>query len=243
MNYLGHYVYNHAICRLEPRPYFVLGVALPDLWTRFSRTRRIRWKAVCEATVSDPRATQLRDGLLNHVAVDRRFHALPSFVRWRRELNACFADEKPHSALLDFLAHLALELVLDHRVVRADPQVGEDIYDRIAACDLQVVEQKVSELGDVDARGLSREIQGFLSRRFLPRFARPDTLVRVADFVLSLTNARAAPSKSVIRELLDTAQGLVEPEIIWAEMRAGQSEAARPPLGLAAETPAKNSAI
>ncbi|GAF97361.1 unnamed protein product, partial [marine sediment metagenome] len=76
MNYLGHYVYNHAICGLDRQPDFVLGVALPDLWPRFSRKRRIRWQAVHAANVRDPQARQLRAGLLNHVAVDRRFHAL-----------------------------------------------------------------------------------------------------------------------------------------------------------------------
>lgn len=242
MNYLGHYVYNHAICRLDRQPDFVLGVALPDLWPRFSRKRRIRWQAVREANVCDPQARQLREGLLNHVAVDRRFHALPSFVRWQRELKERVADRMPHSVLLHFVAHLALELELDHRVICADPQVGEDIYESIALCDLHAVERKVGELGGVDARGLAQEIREFISRRFLPRFVRRGTLVRVVDFVLSLTNRRAMPSKNVIGELLEAVQGMVDPEIIWAEMRDRESGDVHPLPGYAAGIPAKSAA-
>ena len=243
MNYLGHYVYNHAICRLEPQPYFVVGVALPDLWPRFSRKRRIRWQAVREATVSDPQARRLRDGLLNHVAVDQRFHALPSFLRWQRELKARVVGRTPHPVLMDFLAHLVLELVLDHRLICADSQVGEDIYDHIALCDPEVVEQRMGALGNVDARGLAQEIQDFVRERYLPRFARRDTLIRVVDSVLSLTKLRTIPSKSVVRELLDTAQGMVEPQIVWAEMGAREPEAVRRPHGSLANAPAKGPAV
>ena len=155
MNYLGHYVYNHTVCGLEPQPYFALGVVLPDLWPRFSRRRRIRWRAVRSATVSNPRVAQLRDGLLNHVAVDQRFHALPSFVRWQRELKQRVVGSVPHSAVIDFLAHVALELMLDHRVVREEPRAAEEIYDRIGSCSFDFVEQEIGLLGDVDARGLA----------------------------------------------------------------------------------------
>jgi hypothetical protein len=243
MNYLGHYVYNHAICRLEPQPYFVVGVALPDLWPRLSRKRRIRWRAVRAATVSDPCARQLRAGLLNHVAVDQRFHALPSFLGWQRELKARLVGRAPRPVLTDFLAHLALELVLDHRVICADSQVGESIYDHMALCDPEVVEQQMGTLGNVDARGLAQELQDFVRERFLPRFAQRDTLMRVVDSVLGLTNLHTTPSKSVIRELLDAAQELVEPEIVWAEMGAREPVAARRPHGSVANTSAKGSAV
>ena len=53
MNYLSHYVYNHEICGLPCEPYFVMGVALPDLWLRYSRSRRIRWRALESAVVTD----------------------------------------------------------------------------------------------------------------------------------------------------------------------------------------------
>jgi hypothetical protein len=242
MNYLGHYFYNHAVCQIEPQPYFVVGVALPDLWPRFSRKRRIHWNAVREAAASDPQTRQLRDGLLNHAAVDQRFHALPAFLCWQRELKARVVDYPGRPVLLDFMAHVALELVLDHRVVCAHPQIGERIYDRIASCDARAVEQRVSVLGKVDARGLAAEIASFVSRRFLPRFARRETLPQIIDFVLSLTDPEGTPPQSTIHELLEIAHEMVEPETVWAEMGADEPIPASPAghgtVGLPARSPA-----
>jgi hypothetical protein len=130
----------------------------------------------------------------------------------------------PRSALIDFLAHVALELMLDHRLACEEPQVAEQIYDRIGSCSLDFVEQQVGLLGDVDARGLAREMQGFISRRFLMRFARRDTLLRVVNFILSLTTIGTAPPRSTIRALLDASETLVDPETIWTEMGAAVPE-------------------
>ncbi len=71
MNYLSHFFFNHTVCGVEPEPYFAMGVLLPDLWLRFSRKRRIRWKAVRAASPTGARGQALRAGLLNHVELDR----------------------------------------------------------------------------------------------------------------------------------------------------------------------------
>jgi hypothetical protein len=72
MNYLGHYVFNHERCRLDAQPYFVMGVALPDLWPQFSGTRRIRWGAVRRSppltTVRAPWPEPLMNKLLDRAA-------------------------------------------------------------------------------------------------------------------------------------------------------------------------------
>ena len=56
MNYLGGYVFNHGVCQVVPEPHFEMGVALPDLWPRFSRGRRIRWECVRQGCRCDPSA-------------------------------------------------------------------------------------------------------------------------------------------------------------------------------------------
>jgi len=229
MNYLGHYVYNHEIRRLTPHPYFILGAALPDLWPRFSRRRRLRWKAVREAEPADPRARRLRAGLLNHVMTDRRFHSLPSFNRWRGELKSrCFGDDA-HSALVDFLAHLAIELALDHRIMIELPHVGGEIYERIALCDFDVVEQEIGAIGAVDAAGLADVTRRFVARRFLPYFARFETIPRVMDFVLNLTDVREKPAGVILESLASDAARIVDPQVVWSEMVAGEPETADKP--------------
>ena len=228
MNYLGHFVYNHSICNLEPRPYFVLGVALPDLWPRFSRRRRIHWKSVRESLGSDTDARDLRAGLLNHVDVDRLFHHLPTFVRWQRELKLRVGGQTTHSALLDFMVHLTLELMLDHRLAVEQPQVCEEFYDRISACDTDRAEQSVGRLGKVDSRGLGGEIEGFIRRRYLTRFTRRETLPEVIEYVLSLMHVSEQPHRGLIRDLLANSIDMVVPAAIWSELLPASRPQPRP---------------
>ena len=218
MNYLAHFVFNHEICGYEAQPYFVMGVALPDLWPRFSRTRRIRWRAVRGREPGDAIDTQLRAGLLNHADVDRRFHVLPSFLRWQRELKARVDDGQTHSMLLDFLTHLAIELAIDHHLVRADAEAADRFYEQLAVCDLALAEQRVGELADVNTDGLGEVIRGFLARRFLHRYRGRTGLLTVMQRVLELAAIRDMPSSALVEQTLDHATTLVVPQRIWAEL-------------------------
>jgi len=220
VNYLGHYVYNHEICGLPAEPYFVLGVALPDLWPRFSRTRRIRWSQVRAAAAGELRAAQLRAGLLNHAATDRRFHTLPAFLEWQEEVGSRAGRGAVHPTVRDFLTHLAIELALDHLLVREDAGRAEDFYDRVAGCDPLLVERSLHVLAGVNAGGLGREIEAFVRRRFLARFAERQVPVAVMGFVLGLAGARSAAPAWLLGELFAAAAGLVQPARIWSEMRA-----------------------
>ena len=218
MNYLGHYAYNHTVLGFVPHPYFVLGVALPDLWTRFSRRRRLRWKAVRAADPRDTRIAELRAGLINHVEADRRFHALPIFEQWRRELKNAADGDLPPGILTDFLAHLIPELILDHKIACSTPGLAEAFYDALAECDSAFVEIEIGRLGEVDAAGLKPEIDAFVRRRFLPRFKRLDTVGEVVGFVLSLTGIAERPSNELLARLIHVATRSVDPEITWEQM-------------------------
>jgi hypothetical protein len=226
MNYLGHYAYNRAVLGLEPEPYFVLGVALPDLWTRFSRRRRLRWRAVRAAEPREPRVARLRAGLLNHVAADRRFHALPIFEQWRKELRQAAGGESSRDSLTDFLTHLIPELTLDRAIACRRPELAEAFYDALGGCDREFVEAETGRLGEVDAAGLACEIDAFVRRRFLPRFRRPETIFAVVDFILGLTGIAERPSQALLARLVRAAEELVRPEFVWAQMGTLESAAA-----------------
>ena len=133
MNYLSHYYLNHHIAGIEARPGFVLGVALPDLWRRYSTTHRIRWRHVAAGPREHAGDEAIRLGLLNHADADRRFHALPAFLEWQRELKRQFVDRALHSGLLDFLTHVSIELTLDRQLIAQQPTLVGDFYEQIEA--------------------------------------------------------------------------------------------------------------
>lgn len=218
MNYLAHYVFNHEIRRLSAEPYFVLGVALPDFWPHFSRSRRIRWRPVRAARPANPVDAQLRAGLLNHAEVDRHFHALPSFLEWQRRLKTGWEDGDGHPLVRDFLAHLAVELALDRNLLRADPRRADRFYAHLARCDLGLVEQRVAALGRVNTHGLEAVLRGFLARRFLHRYRSGPGLVLVVQRVLEIAAVRQPPPARTIDALIARATEIVQPAQIWAEL-------------------------
>ncbi|MGE0479279.1 MAG: hypothetical protein AB7Q17_02285 [Phycisphaerae bacterium] len=224
MNYLGHFALNHRVARRPVEPLFAMGVALPDLWPRFSRRRRIRWRAVELGPHEDQSAERLRQGLLNHAAVDRMFHASAAFVGWQRALKHRVRGSIEHSALLDFVTHVAIELAIDHHLLRADAGLANDFYAALSPCDPAEVERLLAPVGDVDARGMAAEIRAFVGRRALERYREPPVLVRVLHHVLGLVGVtRPEPDPAVARivayalEAIDLAQ-------LWNELGPRHAE-------------------
>lgn len=222
MNYLSHFVFNHAVCGLPVEPHFAMGVVLPDLWLRFSREKRIRWKAVRIAQPTAALDRNLRAGLLNHVETDRRFHRLPVFLHWQNDLKASVQSDGTHPALVDFLVHMAIELALDHLLLLDRPTLADEFYDVVAACDPAVVAERVGVLGAVETTGLDDVIRQFLARRFLRHYRTPAGLADVVRIVLSLAGISAPPGK-LVDDLLTRAVKISAPPSVWAAMTADGS--------------------
>lgn len=219
MNYLSHYVYNHRVCGLEPEPYFAMGVALPDLWLRFSRKRRLRWRAVQAAQPATPEGERFRAGLLNHIATDRRFHTSLTFLRWQREIKTAVVADDVHPALVDFLVHMGIELALDYRLLLDDPGLVERFYDLLSGCDAGHVAQYAQEQGAVDTTGLDEVIRGFIRRRFIRRYRSDNGLAEVVRIVLSLV-AIPSPPEQLVHDVLAAAVERARPEAVWEELPA-----------------------
>lgn len=229
MNYLSHFVYNHEVCGLPAEPYFALGVVLPDLWLRYSRSRRIRWRAVRGARPSDPVAVQLRAGLLNHVELDRRFHTLPLFLRWQREVRAVGETAAVHPALVDFLAHAAVELALDHVLLRTAPGLVARFYDIVGQCDPVCAAQHVGLLGAVATPGLDNVIRQFVRRRFLRHYRDSAGLADVLRIVLALAELPRPPDY-LLTALLAAACRCATPAAVWSALGAGANSGHTRPL-------------
>ena len=156
---------------------------------------------------------------------------------WQQELKRRHRGGCSSSNILDFLTHLALELALDHRLLVELPRVGDEIYDRIALCDFEVVEREIGLIGDVDASGLADEVRRFVARRFLPRFRRAETIPPVVDYVLGLVNVREKPDSITVQRIVGDAARIVEPARVWAEMLVGERGGAElTPVGTLVES-------
>ena len=218
MNFLSHYVFNRDVCKLTQGPYFVMGVALPDLWPRFSRTRRLNWSAVRGFQASDAIDVDLRAGLLNHIAADHLFHGLPAFARWQRELKGRVDAGDVCGATLEFLCHVTIELVMDRQLMASEPQLADTFYDCLELCNLAIVERRVGIIGSVDSLGLSEILRRFVDRRYLQRYATDEGLLHVVRRLLDITSIEDELPDRFLVELFSAAGDIIELQVVWREM-------------------------
>jgi len=219
MNYLSHFVFNHDVCGRPAEPYFALGCVLPDLWLRYSRVHRIRWPALRAAAPTEARDVQLRAGLLNHVEVDQRFHALPLFHDWQRRVKGAVGRDGQPPALVDFVAHAALELALDHRLLHADPALVARFYCLLETCDIDDVAARVGRLGRVRTDGLAEVIRAFFARRFLRHYRTTAGLADVIRIILRLAHIPSLPDTLIVA-ILHSAVRHADPAAVWHALRA-----------------------
>jgi hypothetical protein len=219
MNFISHFYFNHYVQDIPPTPHFVLGVTLPDLWPQLSRKRRLKWGMIEAQAPLGGRQGALRAGLLNHVAADRVFHVADCFVRWQRAVKREVAETTDvYHLLADFAAHLAVELALDHHLVRARPEVADQYYAVLGdACDARV-EADVAAVGHVDASGLARLLGAFLRRRTFCGFADPEALYATARFVIGLTSLADRLTDGLVERAVDAAIRGVDPAQLWSRM-------------------------
>ena len=219
MNYLSHYFVNHDVQGLPAAPYFAMGVALPDMWSRFSRRQRIRWPVVRSTPLREdaPRAG-LRAGMLNHVDADRWFHSLPAFLMWqrdlKRELSANRAADDVHPAVIDLLAHVSLELALDHHLLARHPDLAQRFYGAIGACDAAVVESAAAHVAGVPTAGLARITRSFQRRQFLARYADPKHMARMLRLIFAKTRLNICPPTTLLAVAIHRASKMADPAIL-----------------------------
>lgn len=218
MNYLSHYVFNHEICLVPRSPDFALGVALPDLWSRYSRRVRIQWRVVRSSVPRSAVQHDLQAGLLNHAEADRLFHALPLFVRWVRDVKQSGSGAEVHSAVLEFTAHVAIELALDHHLVVGRPGLVNEFYAALAASSLVDLEDSIAHVAGVTAPGLRGAVQAFLDRAYLHHYSGPAGVCRAIGGLLQLIRVDA-PSEALIRRMVDNAIERVDLDSLWEALR------------------------
>ena len=140
---MSHYFFDK---RLND-PHFNFGLLLPDLVRNFSPGSKLK---LVGATYEGPTERSLLDGCLQHADSDKIFHAwsgfheLMSIVTTR--IRAEEAIEKDW-----FVAHILVELVMDHFLLKGDLLLANRLYTEFEMLDMDV-------------------IQSFLSRNDLPKF-------------------------------------------------------------------------
>lgn len=205
--------FTHAIRYLD-RPYFAVGVCVPDWLSVVDRKARVRSRHLAAAL---PELTgenrELAEGIQKHLDDDRWFHGTAAFYRVTGQIARSFRGQLPEtdSWKCGFLGHIVMELLLDACLIEQDPQRLDDYYKLMREVDSQRVQQIVSGLATKEVPQMARLIEMFVKERFLEDYLDDEKLLFRLNQVMQ--RIQLAPLPETILEGLSFGRAIVRSEV------------------------------
>jgi hypothetical protein len=175
MNYLSHYYFD----QLNPDPYKVLGVALPDLVKNHNRRWNIRPEKYAHRWESNEKLRGIYEGWARHMQVDQLFHDSDFFKRESgiitshiRSLPLETKGIKPF-----MVGHIGLELMLDTLLIQSERIKPIDFYKTLNACELPHIEGFLVGNEIEEAQSFFGFYERFCSVQYLLNYENQDSIV------------------------------------------------------------------
>lgn len=138
MNFLSHFYFDRNAADAD----HVLGCVMPDL----IRNARKEWIIHPEKHPDDfqspPELNSIYTGWLKHLSIDRIFHSSEFFTMHTRQIKDLVAPVLANSPVRpSFLAHIALELMLDSLLITAGIINPDSFYDQLRMASRKTIKQ------------------------------------------------------------------------------------------------------
>ncbi len=207
MNYLAHYYFN-AIQKNVPGGDFHFGVALPDLVSGYDRRFRFHLSRVeLELNGSENRALWL--GVKNHLATDAFFHQSQFFKRSYDAVRQLCIRSLPRelNVRVFFLAHIAVEILLDHALLKSHPALANEFYTALSRTSGTAARTVLEDFFGHPLDRFDIFVNKFMVLRFLESYIDLQNVIGAMNRMLA--RARQAPITelsfhSVLEEALET---------------------------------------
>lgn len=130
MNFLSHYYFD----RLTTDANVVMGTVLPDLIKNASKEANLYPQKNEFLFIGNPDEEGLLNGWKRHLAVDLLFHSSSFFLEKTTELKFLIIPIVENTPVRpSFLAHIGLELLLDHLLIEHNLIQVHHFYDKLSA--------------------------------------------------------------------------------------------------------------
>lgn len=211
LNFLTHYYFNRIyLPELGGESAFHFGAALPDLLSAYDRSLRFAKPRVIDRLCHSPQR-RLWAGVLNHLLVDGFFHQSDFFTSLYEDLRHILNRDLPAdiTARRFFLAHLFVELLLDHHLLRKRPGLADEFYAIVGThpeSRAELEEFFARPLPDVEAH-----FRRFCELRFLAAYDEIPKLTRPVNAMLRRTRQEPFPPhhESLLGRVLNDCYDLV----------------------------------
>lgn len=164
MNFLSHYYFERFAVESEQ----VLGGLLPDLLKNVDKGYSFQLHKIESILNINPKAVSISEGWKRHVEVDRLFHGSDFFYKHTHQLRLAIEDsitDLPVRA--SFLAHISLELLLDHKLMASGLLNVGRLYEHLEQIDRRVLSTYLKTLGAVDLDRFYNFYDKFVASRYI----------------------------------------------------------------------------
>ena len=164
MNFLSHYYFDQQ----EKDCHLVIGIVLPDFIKNAHKDWNLNPQKEEHLFLDLPGEASILKGWKRHLEVDRLFHGSGFFIAQTAILKQLI---KPvmHSGPVKpfFLAHIGLELILDHLLTIKNQVNINQFYDHLNAANSDSLESFLIKAGVSDMDVFMKFLNGFISSRYL----------------------------------------------------------------------------
>lgn len=168
MNFLSHYYFE----RYSPQPERVLGSLLPDLLKNVDKGYNFHPQRFEETLFAHPKTMWISEGWYRHVEIDKLFHSADFFLDHAHALRRRLDPVVAHLPIrASFLAHIALELLLDHLLIEHTLVNANRLYEHLEQVQKSTIERYLQTIGEIDIERFLAFYERFVAARYILDYA------------------------------------------------------------------------
>jgi acyl carrier protein phosphodiesterase len=164
MNFLSHYYFE----KQESDSHLVIGIVLPDFIKNAHKDWNLNPQKEEHLFLEHPGEAAILRGWKRHLEVDKHFHSSDFFITQTAILKQLMLPAM-HSGPVKpfFLAHIGLELVLDHLLTTRNLVNINRFYEQLHQANNNVLKSFLIKAGISDLNLFLKFLDGFISSRYL----------------------------------------------------------------------------
>jgi acyl carrier protein phosphodiesterase len=164
MNFLSHFYFE----RNNPDENMVMGVVLPDFIKNAQKEDNLYPLKISHLFQSEPAQTSILKGWEKHITVDKIFHSSEYFLLHSNQLKQLILPSCENSPVKPFfLAHIGLELVLDHLLISQGQVNISAFYNKLSSANKEALKRFLHTSSIKDSTVFFEFLTNFISSRYL----------------------------------------------------------------------------
>ena len=169
MNFLSHYYFERYAVHSEQ----VLGGLLPDLLKNADKNYSFQLHKIDHILPNGLKYDALTEGWKGHVEVDKLFHSSDFFYHHTHELRKLIeGDIADLPVRASFLAHISLELLLDHKLIANNLLSVNRLYEHLENVDRRILTNYLTALENVDVPHFYNFYDKFVASKYIFDYAK-----------------------------------------------------------------------